>query len=202
MLCFGPQIPRPSTSLIAELRSALHANDRAQTWLDTINSLTQLWSSLTDFDPSLRAVSGPEAIADLLACFDVDQGVSAGALTNPPNVFSMPFTILVHIVQYLEAFKHVSHESVLQSTRSAGVQGLCIGLLSALAVSCARNEVDLLDKASKALQLSFVIGAYIDLDDQSAETSLRTVSLAVRWKAPVGLDHVLQIAQPYPSVSL
>ena len=64
-------------------------------------------------------------------------------ITTESSLFGMPLTIVIHIVRYLHCLDgKMSHTKLLEDVSTAGVQGFCLGLLSAVAAGCARQEAE------------------------------------------------------------
>ncbi|KAI3325977.1 ketoacyl-synt-domain-containing protein [Xylariaceae sp. AK1471] len=66
--------------------------------------------------------------------------------------------------------------------RGWGIQGFCVGFLSAVAVTSSANEIDLGPSAAVALRLAVCIGAYVDQDGACSSTTIEYKAIAVRWK--------------------
>jgi hypothetical protein len=68
-------------------------------------------------------------------------------MTPPPNVLSMPFTVIIHMVQrfhFLDSSpSRDGFSQPLEGARAGGVQGVCIGVLGAIAVDSAQNDDDI-----------------------------------------------------------
>jgi hypothetical protein len=91
-------------------------------------------------------------------------------------------TVIIHLVQYLNYLdrSNCTHAQVLVHTRlGGGVQGFCVGLLSAIAVASSRNEHDVVRMGAVALQLATCIGTYIDWDDAVQDTAGGSTSLSL-----------------------
>lgn len=203
LIVFGPQTTWPSSDYLFQLRGALLLEPRLAALLSTIKELPQLWQTLVEKDSRLISVPGIASLKDLQEW--IDHGVTPSSDTISRNVLTMPFTILIHLVQYFHFLDAevggVSQSQVLDGVQMGGIQGFCAGILSAIAVSCSKDESDVSKFGSVALRLAFCIGAYVDLDGAFGTEASETSSLAARWRSDSGHDQVLEILKNYPDVS-
>lgn len=113
------------------------------------------------------------------------------------NLQLATLTVLAHILEYTTFLNHQhlnghkdAQMKLLEDVRAGGIQGLCIGLLSATAIACSRTKADIARNGAVAMRLAFCIGAFVDLDEtQSPEPN---VVVALRW-SPSDLDKGNQI---------
>ena len=200
LIVFGAHTPCPSKPFLDEIRNYLLLEPRLSTFLEALKSLPRLWDRLVHHDQALKAVPGRETLERLADW--IQHGELPDGMTVESNLFSMPLTIIIHIVQYLHYLEgHVSHSKLMEDLSTAGVQGFCLGLLSAVAIGCARQEAEVQAQAAVALRLAACIGAYIDLHRMYTTDSFETVSLAVRWKSSTDHSLLLEVLQSYPEVS-
>jgi len=161
-MVFGPQTFCPSKEFLTEIREYLLSEPRLSGFLDALKNLPSLWDRLVRNDQSLRGVPGAETLERLVDW--IQHGELPNGIITESNLFGMPLTIVIHIVQYFHYMDgKVSHTKLLEDVSSAGIQGFCLGLLSAVAVGCARQESEVNALAAVALKLAACIGAYIDL---------------------------------------
>ncbi|KAL2851871.1 hypothetical protein BJY01DRAFT_244804 [Aspergillus pseudoustus] len=180
-LVFGPQTTLPSSELASQLRAALLLNPRLYPIRESIEALPTIWPVLLAADPALHQVCGARALKDLSRWLSRGEFPAAREISELPSVFVTPFTVILHIVQYLSYTdpKHGGqrHEDVLESVREqGGVQGFCSGLLAAVTVATSVNLETMCHTAEVALRLAVGIGAYIDLDCVDSKIS----SIAVK----------------------
>lgn len=200
LIVFGPQTSCPSKGFLAEIRTYILSEPRLVTFLEALKDLPSLWDRLVDHDDTLKALPGRET----LACLGnwIQHGELPDEVIAESNLFGMPLTIVIHIVQYFHYLDgNISHNQLMEDVSTAGVQGFCLGLLSAVAVGCARQEGEVDTQASVALRLAVCIGAYIDLHRVYTVDSFDSVSLAVRWRSVTSHNSLLEVLQTYPDVS-
>ncbi|KAL3493898.1 hypothetical protein BJX62DRAFT_234754 [Aspergillus germanicus] len=180
-LVFGPQTTLPPPSLTSQLRAALLLNPRLYPLRESIEVLPAIWPVLLSADPALDQVPGARALKDLTCWLSHGEFPPAKEISELPSAFVTPFTVILHIVQYLSYTdpKHGGprHEDVLESVRKqGGVQGFCSGLLAAVTVATSPDIETVFRRADVALRLAVGIGAYIDLDCVGSKIS----SIAVK----------------------
>ena len=200
LIVFGAQTSCPSEEFLAEIRKYLLSEPRLSAFLEALKNLPSLWDRLVRHDQLLKTVPGREILQRL------GDWIQHGALPDgnvaESNLFGMPLTIVIHFVQYFHYLAgNTRHTELIQDVNNAGVQGFCLGLLSAVAVGCARQEAEVTILAAVALRLAACIGAYIDLHRSYTADAFDTISLAVRWKSSTSHDLVLEALQAYPEVS-
>ncbi|KAL2812962.1 hypothetical protein BJX63DRAFT_395333 [Aspergillus granulosus] len=180
-LVFGPQTTLPSSELASQLRTALLLNPRLYPLRESIEALPTIWPVLLSVDYALNQVPGERALRELSRWLSHGEFPAAEEISVLPSAFVTPFTVILHIVQYLSYTDPKRggprHEDVLTSVRDqGGVQGFCSGLLAAVAVATSADLETLCRRTDVALRLAVGIGAYIDLDCVDSKTS----SIAVK----------------------
>jgi hypothetical protein len=205
MIAFGAIAPWPTPSRLEQLRCTLQHQPSLKPVVEAIQELPLLWKELSKHDPSLHSIAG-EAAADQLAQWmngiDICEMVD-----NQSNVVRMPLTIVSQITQYIDYVSQLGslsgHESTTKNVAAGGgIQGFCIGLLSALAVASGQTEYDVGKFATFSLRLAFCAGAYVDLDQHHNSGDLKSSTLAVRWKDPVTLDDIQNLLSRHQDVSI
>ena len=200
LIVFGPQTSCPSKGFLAEIRKYLLSEPRLVTFLEALNNLPSLWDRLVDHDETLKALPGRETLPQLGNW--IQHGELPDEMITESNLFGMPLTIVIHIVQYFHYLNgNISHTEIMEDVSTAGVQGFCLGLLSAVAVGCAKQEAEINTLAAVALRLAVCIGAYIDLHRVYTVDSFDSVSFAVRWRSATSHNSLLEVLQTYPDVS-
>ncbi|KAK1996798.1 beta-ketoacyl synthase domain-containing protein [Colletotrichum falcatum] len=212
LIVFGSQAGTLSKASLLRLRSLLHGRIEERGIVEAMHGLLAAWDALVAFDPQLDGLDGRNQLEQLVSLLgghvDDEQGLvpASGTNTTPmPNMLLAPLTVLIHMVEYFSYLKHVgtSHRKVLQSVaRNGGFQGLCIGLLSAIAMSTSEDEVQAIQVAARALNLALAIGAYVDLDARSASPPGLFSCFVVRWKQQSDREQVLGILEQFPQVCL
>ncbi len=192
---FGPQGALTSKSLL-ELRTLLQENSDLEFLLSTIFELSSLWPAILEVCPGLNIVPAKERLTEL-SCFF--QGGPALTFLKPTNnILLCPLTVITQIVDFWKLTHVFEFPSPLES-QLRDVQGFCLGFLTAVAVSCSRNETQFKILASKAVRLAVCMGALVDLD--ALGTLGCASAIAVRWKSNAHFQHLEHTMKLYPSVS-
>ncbi|KAK8029647.1 Methylphloroacetophenone synthase [Apiospora rasikravindrae] len=89
---------------------------------------------------------------------------------------------ITQYTRYLDHLGHDSHRRLLNSAKSGGLQGFCVGFLSAVAVAVSKTEADIGASAAVALRLAVCIGAYVDLDGAYSSAPTEYRATALRWR--------------------
>ena len=206
LLVFGPQTELPSQEVLAELRQELIENPRLFSLQDAVKNLPRFWQTLTDFDPSLSHIPGAKYLGDLQRWI-VDGGAFPHHPGNTPNIYALPVTLILQIIQYVRYLNRLGekdpHRLVLEGLQAGGIQGFCVGFLSAIAVSSSESEADIAAVAAVSLRLAVCIGAYVDQDGSFAEQPNQTACVAIRWRSgDVNKKEVVDLIRTYPDVRL
>jgi len=198
LLVFGPQTTWPTTDYLSQLRLFLLRDSRLRAFVTAIKNLPALWNDLVVHDPRLQSITGGDDLQQLVAW--LADGNFRGDMTTPSNVLSMPFTVIIHVAQWLHYLENNPNAAelsqLLESARAGGVQGFCIGLLSAIAVASAQNEEDIITYGGVALRLATCVGAYIDLDRLECDTTV----LAVRWSSAESHNRLVSVVKEFSDV--
>lgn len=108
--------------------------------------------------------------------------------------------MILHLTQYVELLERVKPDesSGIQDFRKdAETLGLCTGLLSAAAVSCSADRVELQHYGAVAVRLAMAIGGLVDALEMS-EGKSRSFSLA--WSSPELVGKIDAILKSFPKV--
>ncbi|OCK81842.1 beta-ketoacyl synthase [Lepidopterella palustris CBS 459.81] len=201
LLVFGPQTKLPSPEIFGELRQILIEDPRLARLQSAVKDLPRFWKSLVVSDPSLSEVPGGQFLGDIQQW--IADGVVPNHIGNVPNIYALPVTILLQIALYIRYLSRLAvvdpHRFVLDGLKAGGVQGFCIGFLTAVAVACSENEEEIAAIGAVCLRLAVCMGAYVDRDGCFADPPNKTCCLAVRWKSgDFKEEGVINLIQTYP----
>ena len=202
LIAFGAISQRPASDRLDEIRTVLQQQPSLASTGNALHGLKALWKTLVKQDSRLEKVDGLSTATQLSKW--ISGTIPSKELQDNGNLTQMPLTTLAHISQYVAYLRQgeESHEAIVESVAlGGGVQGFCIGLLSALAVASAETEHDLGSLAAQSVRLAFCVGAYVDLDSHIRGQQSQTTTLAVRWKAPTTLEDVENLVNKYSDVS-
>nr|WBO01276.1 putative type I non-reducing polyketide synthase [Cladonia uncialis] len=201
LIAFGALAPWPASDRLDQLRNALQHHNSLKPITKAIQELPLLWKALSNQDQSLHSIAG-EAAADQLAQWISGAG-TAQLVDDKGNVTRMPLTTIAQIAQYVSYLcqyeEPLRHESIIKSAAiGGGIQGFCIGLLSALAVASGKTEDDVGNFAAMSVRLAFCVGAYVDLDGHRNGGDSKASTIAVRWKTPTTLEDIQRLLSRHP----
>lgn len=204
LIAFGALAPWPASDRLDQLRNALQNHNSLKPITKAIQQLPLLWKALSAQDQSLHSIAG-EAAADQLAQW-INGAGTIQIVDDKGNVTRMPLTTIAQIVQYISYLRQfdepLRHESIIKSAAvSGGIQGFCIGLLSALTVASGKTEDDVGNFAAMSVRLAFCVGAYVDLDRHRNGGDSKASTLAVRWKTPTTLEDIQRLLSRHLNVS-
>lgn len=205
LIAFGALAPWPPLDRLDQLRNTLQHEDSLKPIVKAIQELPLLWKDLSNQDPNLHSIAGAAA-ADQLAQWISGAG-TIQIVDDKGNVTKMPVTTIAQIVQYISYLRQcdgpLAHQSIKRSVAvGGGIQGFCIGLLSALAVASGTTEDDVGHFAAISVRLAFCVGAYVDLDQHCNGGDSKASNLAVRWKAPTTLEDIQRLLSRHRDVSI
>ncbi|TPX12643.1 uncharacterized protein E0L32_000820 [Thyridium curvatum] len=217
-IVFGSLTTWPLESELELVRDTLLTSNshpgRTESIVNALCSLPQLWEELLSRHVGLARLPSGRDAADQLARWasSTDGKLPQGGQQPMLNRLSMPMTVLRHFTQYFRFIDQIplaadtdgaaTHSTLLDALRApesgerraAGIQGFCVGLLSALSIAGAHDQVTLANNMAFAVRLAFAAGIFVDLD---ALDEGQTTCLAIRWRAPMGLDDVEEILTMY-----
>ncbi|KAI1110470.1 BcPKS19, polyketide synthase [Nemania sp. NC0429] len=205
LLLFGPQSEFPSSEALHHVRQELVSNQWLAPLKEAVLSLPRLWEHILKFDPGLARVPADKHLGELKHWLE-HGGPFPSSDGILPNHCALPVTVLLQVTQYTRYLARLGknpQSQVLQSVKSAGVHGFCVGLLSAVAVATSTTEDELGSHAVAALQLAVVIGAYVDSDGIYSSSGSRYRAMAVRWNPAQqdGHDTAYGIADSIPGAN-
>jgi hypothetical protein len=205
LLLFGPQTEFPSPQALDQVRTELTSNKFLSTLVEAVNDLPRFWQDLTEFDADLQNVPGIRYLG-LIGHWVRESRPFALDETHLPNHFVLPVTILLQITQYtryLSRFGADGHRKVLEGVKVGGIQGFCVGFLSAIAAASSSREEDLGTAAASAIRLAVCIGAYVDRDGAYSSQPTEYKAVAIRWKEgnARGKDNVLNLIKSISTAS-
>jgi hypothetical protein len=132
--------------------------------------------------------------------------VEGGPLPNhSANTYLTPVTILLQITQYVGYLNQLNvrnpQQSVLQGLQAGGIQGFCVGFLSAATVATSESEAEIATTAAVMLRLAVCIGAYVD-KSQFGSQSVKAGCVAVSWREEeVSEEEIVDLVHTFPEVS-
>ncbi|PSR83579.1 hypothetical protein BD289DRAFT_467698 [Coniella lustricola] len=180
---FSPQSAAPTSTYLNHIRSRLNQDALLRPLHEAITALPQAWETLA---PSKRVLPcfqlASQQTQQLVDWLDETTDRPAAVEAISSAAVTLPLLVTIHIVQYLDYLSQSSirHAEFLESLQLGGVQGYCVGLLSAITVASAPDENTLLRHAAAAIRAAFAIGVFGMYAE--AITSNTWTTLAIRLK--------------------
>lgn len=204
VLLFGPQALGLDAESASQLRQTLLSTPGLSWLLDTIAELPGHWESLAKAVPSLQPLPGAELLQDLANWLKT--GHFSQASFPLPNVLLTPLVVVTHLAQYLKFLELIQPDSPegrdlhASLQRDAETLGLCSGLLSAAALSCSADQVQLQHYGAVAVRLAMMVGALVDAQDVSVDGHGGSKSFSVAWNSPESGVQMTEILKGFPQV--
>lgn len=204
MVVFGPQTGFPSVELLAELRRILVDNPRLAGLREAVKGLPEIWQKLTEVDPDVKSLPAAKYLSDLQRW--MADGIFPYPLDTRPNLYALPITFLLQIAQYIRYVRQIcggeERPSILEGLKDGGIQGFCIGFLTAVVIACSKDEEGIAYLGAIGLRLAFCVGVYVDRDGCFAQPPNRTACIAVRCRdGKSGVEEASTVIESYPDVS-
>lgn len=205
LIVCGPQIDIPDTNYLSHLRSILIHDPNLRTLRQEAIELTELWSLLVAREPALSRVAASPALRGLAEWItNGDVTALRVAERTSRNMLLAVLTVLAHILEYAANLNHGDdnrgdvHVKSLEDVRDGGIQGLCIGLLSATALASSRTRAQVAKNGAIALRLALCVGACIDHEETQSEE--QTICLTARWSSSHREQAFMKVFNSFPQV--
>jgi hypothetical protein len=115
--------------------------------------------------------------------------------------------VIVQLTQYLafvrSAFPGLADTDELPPSAMEASEslGLCTGILSAFAVSCASSLAKAQQYGAVAVRLSILVGALVDAEEASPDTEGTAMSFSMSWNALESRASVDEVLAKFPEVN-
>ncbi|KAI6085568.1 hypothetical protein F4821DRAFT_149184 [Hypoxylon rubiginosum] len=197
ILLFGPLALSFDETAFAQVRKTVVENEEFRWVLDTVSEFPQIWKSLTTSIPSLQSASGLKQLEDLADALRT--GRQLETCFPLPNKLLIPLIIVSHLTQYATFVRSNAEGEQVDPFSSAKSDketlGLCTGLLSAFAVSCAGSRKQFEKYGAVSIRLAMLIGTVVDAQDDATEPSK---SLSAAWSSAESGEELQRIIKSYP----
>lgn len=195
---FSPQSTAPKSGHLAHVRARLLEESALKPVADAVASLPKTWRALASKQPELAKNREASELVDLFPRW-LETGNSEILESHMSGIVTLPLLSIIHIVQYLDYLQRLglSHSDFLESAEAGGIQGYCIGLLSAIVVGSSKNEEELVHNTAEGIRLALGIGAFGDIGSSPDEVDSNTLQVRLR---SVGSE--MDLLERFPGVSL
>nr|BAZ95871.1 polyketide synthase [Fusarium sp. NBRC100844] len=193
---FSPQSNPPKPSYLAHVRSRLLEEPLLKAIRDAIASLPETLQSLESFQQGIEGLQDGRQRVQNLADW-LSTGSSEAIESDMSGLITLPLLTTIQMVQYLDYLQHTSrtHSETLDSLKDGGVQGYCIGLLSAVIVASSTDEQELVQHTATGIRLALAIGAFGDLAELSSTLGWTTLAIRLRQG---GEDDEAELLKRFP----
>ncbi|KAI8944280.1 beta-ketoacyl synthase [Xylaria longipes] len=182
-ILFGPVVTSWTSEGLQELQALLQEND-------SLAFLRRVLSDITSLLPILQSKEISPFVSRLEHLQELADFVSGRSILDPTtlsNVHLAPLTVTYQAVEFIQSAGLLKRAPVSQSAQASwgipklqGVQGFCLGFLSAAAIASSKNWEAFEQNFTTSIRLAACIGAVIEADLQSHADGLK--SLSIRWK--------------------
>jgi hypothetical protein len=197
---FGPQSKTPTDRYLAELSSYIRSKEVLAPLAEAIKNLPEIWDSFLNFHSGFASLDdGPSYMRSMSTWITGECKMSWGNEV-PSGMLALPMLTIIHLAQYFQYLdqKQLQHSELLKHFQDgAGIQGYCGGMLSAISVSCANTEEEIVQIACKAIRVAVGIGATADLMDDNP--SKLSCIMVIRLKYEEQGEEIVKL---FPGVSL
>ncbi|KAI1423700.1 beta-ketoacyl synthase [Xylaria sp. FL1777] len=177
---FGPVTTSWNSEDLQELQTLLQQNPVLVFLRRALTDLPSLLSGLQTKEIS-HFVAKLEHLQELA---DFALGRSILDVTALSNVHLAPLTVIYQALEFVRSAglleRTPDSEALWNLPKIEGVQGFCLGFLSATAIASSKNWEEFEENFSTSIRLAACIGAVVEADLQSRTDGLK--SFSIRWK--------------------
>lgn len=203
ILLFGPQCLSFDRDAFHRIRAAI-IDSPYLTWiLKAIEELPDCLELISTECLTLDLESSYKRVQDFVRWFEpaVEPDLEPFVL---PNVLLSPLTVIGQLIEYFDFIERSPkseghHRDIPPSHADYETLGLCMGMLSASAVSSSTTRKQLEQHGGVALRLAMLIGAVVDAEE-GLEKSGPTKTFATVWNTTSARQGMERIMKNYPEV--
>lgn len=180
-IVFCPQNRPAKVEYLHQLRNELCTNPTLAPFKQAVLDLPQTWALYAQVNADIAALAqGQEHIRQLSEWIEDD--IVEPLVETMSGILILPLLTIIHITQYVQYLQslQMSHAEFLDDIRIGGAQGLCGGLLAAMAIAASRDESEMIKNACTSLRLALCIGACGELGDDQENLGASTVVLRIK----------------------
>lgn len=193
-LIFGSQAGLPSRAILQTTRDDLRSRPCLTPLRDAIRDLHYFWQRLIKSDSNLDLVHENRFLRSLGLWIDGGDG-EFGTSSDSTDMPAFVLTFILHIVQYVEyltsltvAGDDVQHRTLQGLQGGGGVQGFCVGFLSAVAISASAKQDEIALNAAQCLRLAVCIAAHVDKDRGRTASSEKSICFSAHGQRQDVMD--------------
>ena len=204
ILLFGPLALSFDHNSFTRLQDNI-CSDQNLSWIrGVLTTLPQYWKTVVEALPGLKHDVEPR---DLLGLSDaLSTGKPLNAVFPLQNAVLIPLVVAQQLLQYASFAEKACDEwndyidPVTLCKDGQQALGLCTGLLSCFAVSCASSQEEFQRYAAVAIRLGLLAGMVVDGYDAVSELG-PSKSISVAWSSGDKKQETQHILEGFPEVS-
>ncbi|KAF6842713.1 Iterative polyketide synthase CazM 5 [Colletotrichum musicola] len=199
LLVCGPLLWNADPTHLSRVRSRLAHTPQLQALRRAVTELPEIWPLLVATEPSLERLDAApllQGFAEWITSGNPSALLAAGHSSK--NAQLAVLTVLSHLTEYAALLSsrcttgeddwNDAHAKTLQGLHETGIQGLCVGLLSAGVVACARSLTEVAELGAAAVRLALCAAAFVDLDQTECTDPAVCISARFSRAAAERLD--------------
>jgi hypothetical protein len=196
---FCPQSRAPTVSYLEETRKFIQSHQYLRKVAEDIKTLCDCYSFIAAKQSAIKQLPQAELYTKYLIQWLLHDDSKDVASTSS-GIVALPRLVIIQVAQYFQFLdnQRLNHAGFIAMVRNAGgIQGYCGGLPAALALSCAKDEQEVVQMTNIAIHLAYVIGLYAELGDDSRTPGNTTIVIRLK-KDGQGEE----LVDKFPGVSL
>lgn len=202
LLLIGPQLSRVTAHDVIRLRSTITGIAELSFLLEAVNELETIWPTLVETFPELDILPGDLALRRVAGFLNGDDFPSLDQ-SIARNIELNVLTVLFHAADFWRASATKIRSEIFpslphSSSYLADIQGLCIGFLTAAAVSCSMSEMCFRRNIVVSLRIAVGVGALVDYDSITKAAA----SISVGWSSHLERQALQGLCEKYVEVSI
>ncbi|EED12124.1 polyketide synthase, putative [Talaromyces stipitatus ATCC 10500] len=200
ILLFGPLALSFDQEAFKHLRKTIIDSKENYWALDALNSLPYYYTTIRAAIPGINGVNGAQ-LQDLKSALNNEKQLLTGFPLS--NTLLIPLIVILHLTQYWRYLEQASMELesnidlFVASHHNKETVGFCTGLLSAMAVSAAKNQREFCKYAAVAVRLGLLVGMVVDAQDGSSAHG-PSKSISASWKSSERREEAQRILNEFP----
>lgn len=212
LLVVGPKRSRFTPEALSQLRAAITSSPDLAFLHEAIAGLESLWPTIVAAHPRLKDVRGKQSLhslAQFLKTGELDSLTQTGSRKD--NILLDVVTVVSHVVDFWRLATTKIQTELFTPHKPddpgrhhlQGIQGFCLGFLTAAAVASAKDKTAFEINVTAVLRVTVCIGALVEADVAELHKSgTQPASLSVGWTSQTDYDALADVLNPYPGVSV
>ncbi|KAK0637387.1 hypothetical protein B0T17DRAFT_613985 [Bombardia bombarda] len=179
---FGPQGVAPTVVYLLSLRAYIANHPVLRCIVEEISTLQDVWNLVASNNKKIAALPQAPKYMHAFTEWLID-GNPEAIVSTASSITTLPRLCIIHVVQYFQFLESrgISHIDFIGQVRKSGggLQGYCGGLPATAALSSALDDQEIARNIMTAIRLSFAIGLYTELGDDTRVPGLAIMVVRV-----------------------